>query len=86
METAFPEHFGSWVELRTQSGEARRADILDSIGTPARPMDAAALQDKIAGLLAFLEAAPEIKEITGALETFEQEGGPERLITLFAMA
>ena len=86
MEAAFPEHFGSWVELRTQSGEARRADILDSIGTPARPMDATALQDKIAGLLAFLEAAPEIKEITGALETLEQEGGPERLITLFAMA
>ena len=49
-------------------------------------MDATALQDKIAGLLAFLEAAPEIKEITGALETLEQEGGPERLITLFTMA
>lgn len=86
MEAAFPEHFGSWVELRTQSGEARRADMLDSIGTPARPMDVAALQDKIGGLLASLEPAPEINEITGALKTLEQEGGPARLVALFAMA
>ncbi|MDA1357391.1 MAG: MmgE/PrpD family protein [Proteobacteria bacterium] len=86
MEAAFPEHFGSWVELRTQSGETRRADMLDSIGTPARPMDAAALQDKIAGLLASLKAVPEIGEITGAVETLEQEGGPARLVSLFAMA
>jgi 2-methylcitrate dehydratase PrpD len=86
MEAAFPEHFGSWVELRTQSGKTRRADMLDSIGTPARPMDAAALQDKVAGLLASLVAAPEINEITGVLETLEQEGGPARLIALFASA
>ena len=86
MEAAFPEHFGSWVELRTQSGETRRANMLDSIGTPARPMDTAALQDKIAGLLAPLDAVPEISEITGAVETLEQEGGPARLVSLFAMA
>jgi 2-methylcitrate dehydratase PrpD len=38
MEAAFPRHFGSWVELETHSGETRRAEILDSLGTPARPM------------------------------------------------
>jgi len=86
MEAAFPEHFGSWVELRTLNGETRRADMLDSIGTPARPMDTAALQDKIAGLLAPLDAVPEISEITGAVESLEQEGGPARLVLLFAMA
>ena len=86
MEAAFPEHFGSWVELRTLNGETRRADMLDSIGTPARPMDTAALQDKIAGLLAPLDAVPEISEITGAVESLEQEGGLARLVLLFAMA
>jgi len=86
MEAAFPEHFGSWVELRTLNGETRRADMLDSIGTPARLMDTAALQDKIAGLLAPLDAVPEISEITGAVESLEQEGGPARLVLLFAMA
>ena len=86
MEAAFPEHFGSWVELRTTSGDTRRADILDSIGTPARPMDTGALKDKITGLLAALDAAPEIGDITGAVENFEQEGGPARLVALFAEA
>ncbi|PPR22856.1 MAG: hypothetical protein CFH39_00999 [Alphaproteobacteria bacterium MarineAlpha10_Bin2] len=86
LEAAFPEHFGSWVEVRTESGETRRADVLDSIGTPARPMDAEALKDKIAGLLAPLDAVPGIGDITRAVEDLEQEGAPARLVSLFAMA
>ncbi len=86
MEAAFPEHFGSWVELRTEGGETRRAEMLDSIGTPARPMDWEAIEEKIAGLLAPLEATPEIGDITQAVEALEQEGGPARLVSLFAMA
>ena len=86
MEAAFPEHFGSWVEVRTQDGKLRRADVLDSIGTPARPMDIQAIEDKIAGLLANLDVAPEIGDITRAVEGLEQDGGPARLVSLFAMA
>ena len=86
MEAAFPEHFGSWVELRTEGGETRRAEMLDSIGTPARPMDWEAIEEKIAGLLAPLEATPEIGDITQAVEALEQQGGPARLVSLFAMA
>ena len=85
LEAAFPEHFGSWVEVRTESGETRRADVLDSIGTPVRPMDAEALKDKIAGLLAPLDAVPGIGDITRAVEDLEQEGAPARLVSLFAM-
>ena len=62
----------------------RRADVLDSIGTPARPMDAEALKDKIAGLLAPLDAVPGIGDITRAVEDLEQKGAPERLVSLFA--
>jgi 2-methylcitrate dehydratase PrpD len=86
MEAAFPDHFGSWVEVRTASGDTRRADILDSIGTPARPMDTDALKDKITGLLAPLETAPKIADIAAAVQDFEQESGPARLIALFATA
>ncbi|MEE8173296.1 MAG: MmgE/PrpD family protein, partial [Alphaproteobacteria bacterium] len=86
MEAAFPEHFGSWVELRTEGGETRRAEMLDSIGTPARPMDWEAIEKKIGGLLAPLEATPEIGDITQAVEALEQQGGPARLVSLFAMA
>ena len=84
MEAAFPEHFGSWVELRTEAGETRRSDVLDSIGTPARPMDMTAIEDKIAGLLAPLDTAPGIREISHAVDTFDQDGGPTRLLALFA--
>ena len=84
MEAAFPEHFGSWVELQTSAGETRRSDVLDSIGTPARPMANAAIADKITGLLAPLEAPPEIGEIINAVENVEQQDGPARLVSLFA--
>jgi len=86
MEAAFPEHFGSWVELRTEDGAMRRADMLDSIGTPARPMENAVIENKIAGLLAPLGDAPDLGEIRGAINGFEQEGGPARLVGLFAGA
>ena len=72
--------------MRTQDGKLRRADVLDSIGTPARPMDIQAIEDKIAGLLANLDVAPEIGDITRAVEGLEQDGGPARLVSLFAMA
>lgn len=63
MEAAFPEHFGSWVELRTKDGATSRSDVLDSIGTPARPMDTPAIRDKIAGLLASAVAAPDMEAV-----------------------
>jgi hypothetical protein len=60
--------------------------VLDSIGTPARPMDMAAIEAKIAGLLGDLEAAPGIGDISAAVEALEREGGPARLVSLFAAA
>ena len=51
MERAFPEHFGSWVEVTLKNGETRRADVLDSYGTPANPMSHDAIRNKFAGLV-----------------------------------
>ena len=51
MQKAFPEHFGSWVELKTSDGK-RRADSLDSLGTPAKPMHRQELLAKFDGLIA----------------------------------
>ena len=50
MERAFPEHFGSWVEVTLKDGKTRRADVLDSYGTPANPMSYDAIRDKFSGL------------------------------------
>ena len=52
MDKAFPAHFGSWVEVSFRDGKTRRAAVLDSYGTPANPMDDAALRGKFAGLVA----------------------------------
>ncbi|GMR22966.1 MAG: hypothetical protein BMS9Abin37_1351 [Acidobacteriota bacterium] len=52
MESAFPEHFGSWIEVATTSGDLRRASVLDSRGTPARPPS-------------FEELASKFEELTG---------------------
>ncbi|RMF96415.1 MAG: MmgE/PrpD family protein [Gammaproteobacteria bacterium] len=52
MEAAFPKHYGSWLELETRSGERRRARVLDSLGTPARPLSLADLGEKFDSLVA----------------------------------
>ena len=83
MEAAFPEHFGSWVELSMKDGTLRRADVLDSIGTPARPMENDVIENKVVGLLAPLDAKPNKSEIVDALDGFVEEGGPARLVGLF---
>ncbi|MSO66070.1 MAG: MmgE/PrpD family protein [Alphaproteobacteria bacterium] len=51
LEKAFPAHFGSWVEVTFAGGRTARAEVLDSYGTPANPMDVAALTEKFSGLV-----------------------------------
>jgi 2-methylcitrate dehydratase PrpD len=71
MEAAFPRHFGSWVELETHSGEARRAEILDSLGTPARPMTTQVLCAKFDELIKPTGLEMTGAEISGQLKDFE---------------
>ncbi|MEM7251580.1 MAG: MmgE/PrpD family protein [Pseudomonadota bacterium] len=52
MQAAYPEHFGSWVEVVRHDGGQNRVDVLDSLGTPARPMDDDAVALKAQGLIA----------------------------------
>ena len=82
MQTAFPAHFGSWVELAAADGTHRRTEVLDSRGTPARPLTTDAIVAKIGGLLASMEDAPEIADLVNAVWSLEQPGGLTRLTTL----
>lgn len=83
MEAAFPRHFGSWVEVTTRAGETRRVSVLDSLGTPARPIPLEALADKFdeltrpSGLalsgreaLALIQALPEAPDLDALLTPF----------------
>ena len=82
MQAAFPAHFGSWVELAAADGTRRRTEVLDSRGTPARPLAADAIADKIGGLLAAMGGAPEVADLVDAVWSLDEPGGLERLARL----
>ena len=86
MEAAFPRHFGSWLELETTDGERRRAEVLDSLGTPARPMDDAALVAKFDGLVAPTALALDGATLLGMLRGADPEQPIDTLIAPFAGA
>ena len=52
MESAFPAHFGSTVTLELEGGTPRKVVVLDSLGTPARPMTRESLIGKFDQLIA----------------------------------
>ena len=70
MEEAFPEHFGSWIEVRLKNGETRRSEVLDSLGTPANPISQEALEAKFDELVAPTSFTLTGQEITSRLESF----------------
>ena len=84
MQAAFPGHFGSWVELVTADGARRRADVLDSRGTPAHPLGADEVVEKIAGLLAAFDEAPAVNSLRDAVWSLERPGGLTRLTAMLA--
>lgn len=52
MQAAFPDHFGSWVEVDDAVRGRVRVERLDSYGTPAAPMTSADVAAKVDALLA----------------------------------
>ena len=82
MQAAFPAHFGSWVELASPDGKRRRIEVLDSRGTPARPLTADAIADKIGGLLASMDDAPEVADLVDAVWSLDERGDLTRLTAL----
>ncbi|MCG8592858.1 MAG: MmgE/PrpD family protein [Kiloniellales bacterium] len=82
-EAAFPRHFGSWVEIERADGERRRADVLDSLGTPARPMTEAALIRKYTMLCDALPGLPTGRALWDRVEAFARGGGAEELLDGF---
>ncbi len=85
MQAAFPEHFGSWLELETVDGNVRRADVLDSLGTPARPMTLDALVAKFDELTAPTGFGRRGAEIVERLEGFAGSDDVGELVGLFAV-
>ena len=71
MEEAFPEHFGSWIEVETSEGK-RRVEVLDSLGTPANPISSQALIEKFDQLMAPTGFTKTGSEVAGELQGFAE--------------
>ena len=82
IQAVFPAHFGSWVELTVPDGTRRRSEVLDSCGTPTRPLTTDAIADKIGGLLVSMNHAPDVANLVDAVWSLEEAGGLERLVAL----
>ena len=84
LEDAFPAHFGSWVELTTQDGETRRSDVLDSFGTPARPIPDDGLRAKFESLTQTAMPGLDPQAVYAAVDGFDRLADPAALTRLFA--
>jgi 2-methylcitrate dehydratase PrpD len=60
IQTQYPEHFGSEVEIGLADGTVRKERVLDSQGTPARPFSWKALRDKAENLTSALRPSLEL--------------------------
>ena len=70
LDSVFPDHFGSWVEVLTADGKRLREDVLDSYGTPQNPMDDNAMRDKVDGLLVPLKGTFSTDELISQIKMF----------------
>ena len=84
LECAFPEHFGSWIEIVTKDGKSQRSKVIDSIGTPGNPMSLVDIETKISNLLSKVQFAPSVRDIGDAIENITEDGGIRRLVSLFS--
>ncbi len=84
LESAFPKHFGSWVELTTRDGKTLRSDVLDSFGTPARPIPDDGLRAKFESLTQTVMPDLDLQAVYAAVDGFDGLADAAVLTRLFA--
>lgn len=83
LQAQFPDHFGSWLEIELADGRVRRAEVLDSIGTPANPMDLDELIAKFDNLVAPVNADLKGADIALAVESLDCKESLRKLLSRF---
>ena len=77
IERHFPEHFGTAVDMTFADGTTRSATVLDSIGTPARPMSIEDVKAKASGLIAAVDREFDVDRLHDAVVGLGRDGrGP----------
>ena len=82
IEAHFPEHFGTGVDITLRDGTIRSATVLDSIGTPARPMSVEDIRAKARGLIAQADPGFHIGALEDALWSLGDAADPSAVTSL----
>ena len=83
LQAKFPDHFGSWLEIELKDGSVRRAEVLDSIGTPPNPMTMDDLIDKFDSLVAPIDHALRGGDVARAIELLNNAASIKALLARF---
>jgi 2-methylcitrate dehydratase PrpD len=67
IEKHYPAHFGTSVEISLADGSRRKAQVMDSRGTPARPMSNGDIKAKAAGLATPVVAGFDVEAASKAI-------------------
>lgn len=83
LQSKFPKHFGSWVELVLAGGITRRCTVLDSYGTATNPMSVEAVIDKCNSLTQNISFRPETERILDEIFSLPSERDVTNFVSLF---
>ena len=72
IEAVFPRHFGSGVDITMKDGTVRSETLLDSVGTPGRPMNKQQVVAKAVGLTASVAPAFDAQAAMAVIESLKQ--------------
>ncbi len=79
MEELFPARCGTWVEITVRDGSTRRAEVIDSLGTPRRPMG---WDDVLAKTMALNDGLIDAANLSGIAGLVAELGPEVSLATL----
>ncbi len=83
MEAAFPDHFGCRVTVRFRNGESACVRVLDSRGTPARPLTPAEVAAKFTTLMAAAGRADDADRALDRIHGFHARAGAADILDAF---
>ena len=84
-EPHYPEHMGNAVEIKMKDGSVKTASVLDSRGTPYRPIDVNGIREKAAGLMATVDASLDVAAVEKAVWALDKAPGVDGLMSLLVV-
>jgi 2-methylcitrate dehydratase PrpD len=85
LQSQYPEHFGSEVEVFFEAGRARKHRLLDSRGTPGNPFDWDDLTQKGRQLTSHMSRPLALEELRSALAALRDNKSISGLVDLLAV-